>query len=55
MNSGVADVGSIPCIPLPEGVGLSPSTARSGQTSDASFHDGSNLKINKMFEMKEEL
>ena len=55
MNSGVADVGSIMCLPLPEGVGSSPRTAGSGQTSDASFHDGSNLEINQMFETKEEL
>ncbi|KAL5577995.1 hypothetical protein UlMin_019694 [Ulmus minor] len=55
MNSGVADVGSILFLPLPEGVGSSPRTAGSGQTSDASFHDGSNLEINQMFETKEEL
>ena len=55
MNSGVADVGSIPCLPFPKGVGSSPRTTGSGQTSDASFHDGSNLKINQMFETKEEL
>ena len=55
MNFGVVDVGSITCLPLPKGVGLSPCTAGSGQTLDTSFHDGSNLEINQMFEMKEEL
>ena len=30
MNSGVADMGSIPRLPLPEGVGSSPCTAGSG-------------------------
>ena len=44
-NYGVVDVGSIPCVPLPEGVGSSPHTAG----------NGSNLEINQMFETKEEL
>ena len=48
-NSGVADMGSITCVLLPKGVGSSPCTAGSGQTSDASFHDGANLKINQIF------
>ena len=55
MNSRVVYVGSIPCIPLPEGVGSSFRTAGSGQTSDASFPDRSDLEINQMFETKEEL
>ena len=55
MNFGVADVGSIPCITLPEGVGSFPHTVGSGQTSDASFPDGSDLEVNPMFETKDEL
>ena len=55
MNFGVEDMGSISCLPLPKGVGPSPCTAGSGQTSDASFLDGSNLEINQMFETKEEM
>ena len=55
MNYGVLDVRSIPCIPLPEGVGSSPCTAGSGQTLDASLLDASNLKISQMFETKKEL
>ena len=55
MNVEVADKGSTLGVPFPKEVGSSPRTAGSGQTSDASFHNGSNLEINQMFETKEEL
>ena len=42
----VADEGSILYIPFPKGVGSTPCNAVSGQTSDASFPDGSDFKIN---------
>ena len=51
----VGDEQSMPDIPLPEGVTSIPYDVVSRQSSNASFLDESNLQVNQMFEMKDEL
>ena len=54
---GVSVVGneSMQEIPLSKGVGLIPRNVVSGQSLDVSFPNGSDLEVNQMFEMKDEL
>ena len=51
----VGDEQSMLDIPLGEGVGLIPHDIVTGQSSDASFPNESDLQVNQMFETKDEL